>query len=377
MAHISSGNGFPVFRPGSDDLYETYQAHQPPLYYIAAAGFHKLIGSPDLERQGFQPLRLLNTLFGALTVIGVGFLALWATSSGKLAIVAASITAALPMHIALSGAISNDPLLFCLCTWTLAITARAVRIGWNLNSSLLAAVLTGLALLTKTTAIALAPALIAGLLLSPKPRIGTKASLATISVAISLAIPLGWWIRNVQLYGDPLAMKAFNDAFVGSAQASMFMSEPTIGVIGYWKDWVGFWTMRSFIGAFGYMDIFLPKGLYQVLALVLFGFAAIGAVGMRKTISSDEAKALAPAWIFLVVVVLLFIRFNMQYFQGQARYLYPAIGPIAVLISLGIARVAGKRLLTVGLSMAGGLIALAVYCATWLPGEFSKRITGP
>lgn len=377
IAHLSQGKGFPVFRPGSEDLYETYQSHQPPLYYIIASGFHKLIGSPPLDKPGFQPIRLLNALIGGITVFGVALLAYWSTRNYALAITASAITAFLPMHVALSGAISNDPLLFCLCTWVLALIANAVQRGWGWADAVAAALMTGLALLTKTTALALVPALIAGLIVSPQPRSGGKPALAGACVAVACAIPLAWWIRNMQLYGDPLAMRAFNDAFAGSAQASMFTSEPSIGVLGYWKDWVGFWTMRSFVGAFGYMDIFLPKALYQILALILFGLAAIGAISARKVLEPAESRTLVPAWIFIGVVVLLFVRFNMQYFQGQARYLYPAIGPISVLISLGIARLFGKRLMPVGMAVATGLLVLSIYCAAWLPGEFAKRVLGP
>lgn len=363
-----------MFRPGSEDLYETYQAHQPPLYYMVAAGFHKLLGSPDLERPGVQPLRLLNCLIGGLTILGIGFLTFWPTGNAAVSVIAAAIASFLPMNLALSGAVSNDPLLFCLCTWVLALLARGMKFGWGWRSALLVGLLTGLALLTKTTAIALVPALAVGFWLSDKPAVDSKASLAATCAAVAIAIPLAWWIRNNQLYGDPFAMKAFNEAFAGSAQASMFTSEPSIGHFGYWKDWVGFWTMRSFIGAFGYMDIFLPKALYQVLAVILGGLMATGAISIRKSLSPDESKALIPAWIFLAVIALLFVRFNLQYFQGQARYLYPAIGPFVLLASLGLARIFGKRLLPAGLAVSGGFLALSLYCLSWLPGEFAKRV---
>ena len=35
--HLLNTNSFPVLRPDSPDLGETYQSHQPPLYYLLAA----------------------------------------------------------------------------------------------------------------------------------------------------------------------------------------------------------------------------------------------------------------------------------------------------------------------------------------------------
>src|SRR5687768_14778968 len=60
VQHILDGKGIPVFKisvpdpdkPGqmmrNPELGETYQSHQPPLYYILAAGYSKLLGKADI-----------------------------------------------------------------------------------------------------------------------------------------------------------------------------------------------------------------------------------------------------------------------------------------------------------------------------------------
>src|SRR5437016_3338620 len=48
IEHILDGKGFPVFNPQDVNLYETYQSHQPPLFYILAAGWAKATGIPDV-----------------------------------------------------------------------------------------------------------------------------------------------------------------------------------------------------------------------------------------------------------------------------------------------------------------------------------------
>ena len=158
VAHLLSGEGVPVFDPADPQLYESYQSHQPPLFYFMEAGWAKVFGLSDLtgENAGFI-LRLLNALIGGVAILGVWFLAWWGFASRPHALAAAVVAALLPMNVALGSAVSNDPLLIALCTWCLALCAKGVREGWNVRLAAGAGVLMGLAFLTKTTSIALLP----------------------------------------------------------------------------------------------------------------------------------------------------------------------------------------------------------------------------
>lgn len=266
VRHLLDGKGFPVLNPdpASPDLYESYQSHQPPVYYVIAGGVAKVGGLDLEERSGGLALRFLNGAIGAAGVAGVYFFALWGIRRRETAIAAATFAGLLPMNLALSGAISNDPLLIALGTWVLALSAMGIRDGWTTKLALLVGALMGLAFLTKTNAIALWPALAAGLYLTSKTQTSSSGSLRGMGYVLLLGLPVvlaaPWWLRNQQLYGDPLAMKAFTAAFVGSAQASDFIKE--LGAFGYWtgiNDFglgVGWWTLRSFFGVFGYMDVF-------------------------------------------------------------------------------------------------------------------------
>src|SRR6185295_4224512 len=63
---LLDGKGFPVLKPGDPNLYESYQAHQPPLYYALASAWCKAFGI-DPTAEGGTGLRLLNTLIGLAT----------------------------------------------------------------------------------------------------------------------------------------------------------------------------------------------------------------------------------------------------------------------------------------------------------------------
>lgn len=341
VAHILEGKGLPVFNPGSPDLYETYQAHQPPLYYLLAAGWCRLLGvDPRTSDQttGVK-VRSLNALVGLATLLGVyvGAVALFKSESVA---VAATAVGLLPMNVALNAAVSNDPMLIAFCTWSLTGLVLGIRSGFSTKVILIVGLSTGMALLTKTTALALLPVVASGLLVS---RVRDwRVWAGCLALPVALALPL--WLRNHGLYGDPFALKAFNEAFVGSPQASVFIDG--LGPWMYWTNFVLWWTARSLIGVFGYMDIFILERIsrtasdvfYNVATCVLVLILVIGIVQALR-VSRDDPRfrlALVPILVFPVIVALLFVRFNMQYFQGQGRYLYPAVAPVAWLLAAGV-----------------------------------------
>jgi len=370
IQHLLDGNGLPVFQPGGPDAYEHYEFHQPPLYYALAAGWCKLGGKSDLTQAGDgQWAREFGLLIGASTVVGVYFLALWSLEREDVALAAAAFVAALPMLAAIDGAIGNDCLLFSLCTWCLAVCSRSVRQGWTWNRIIAVGILTGAAILTKSTGVALVPVVLAAAFIS-QPKRATWAQLGA-AAGIALVMVLPWWARNQSLYGDPLAIKAFNQAFVGSPHASLFIGQ--FGAYGYWVDWVGWWTARSFFGVFGYMDLFLGDTLYRLLlagtlVLVLGWVLSLGKPDWR-----ESARA---QWLncgFAAIVFLLFVRFNMQYFQAQARYLFPAIGPIAMGLGIGLVYLCGKARYWVMAAMFLVLLGVNVYALGRLPQDFAVR----
>ncbi len=391
ISYLAEGKGFPVFNPADPNLYESYQSHQPPAFYVLSTAWSKALGLSDLTTQdaGLK-LRALNVVIGSITVAGVFFLLFWGFESEGIALVGTAFAALLPMFAALSGAVSNDPLLFCLITWVLALLTLATKQGWTWKLAIGVGVLTGLALLTKTTALSLLPIILLALLLKSSK----KPSLAMIGASAALALMLvaPWWARNQNLYHDPLAIQAFSNAFKGSAQKETIIKNAILlpqpdanGELTYWKDWVGWWTARSFFGAFGYMDIWLnergtsgtgpnsPNALYRLLLAATF----LCAVGWAASTRQSDFKQKLPSHIlngtFFLVVLLLFIRFNNQYFQAQARYLLPAIGAISGAFAIGIFELFKRRTyvaLGVVIFVLGGIDA---YALSRLPSEFQKR----
>ena len=83
------------------------------------------------------------------------------------------------------------------------------------------------------------------------------------------------------------------------------------------------------------------------------------------------------AIVLSVLVLLAFLRFNGKYFQAQARYLYPAVAPIALCLGLGFWRLTRQRLvpaLAVIVLVLGGTTFMA---GSKLKEEFAKRTITP
>ncbi|MCH7945524.1 MAG: glycosyltransferase family 39 protein, partial [Armatimonadetes bacterium] len=280
VRHLLDGKGFPVLEPGSPDLGETYQSHQPPLYYVLAAGWAKITASDPTDDESGRRLRWLSTLIGLGTLLGIFFAARWGLQSDAVGLAAVAFAGLMPMFIALHSAVSNDPLLFLICSWTVALAAKGIRQGWDFKLALICGAVAGLGLLTKTTALALIPTLAAALAATRfwgngRPSVGVWA----VCLGLPILIGLPWMVRNQSLYGDPFAVSAFNEAFVGSPRpqtvviparvdwdpvyndAAFKIAEANPGIGGaelidrvydevgftaaahydYWFNWVGWW----------------------------------------------------------------------------------------------------------------------------------------
>lgn len=419
VQRLLDGKGFPVLQVNDPELGLHYQAHQPPLYYLLAAGwasaggrrdlgipnaqgnketqdfidaFNKLspgeriqwiervlngAGQPNAQEQALAQewqrvgngapdargagmwLRALNCLIGGCTVGGVFFLGFWGLGRKDVALAAAAITALLPMNLALSGAASNDPLLYCLCTWSLAVTALCLTQGWTMKRAAILGILLGLAFLTKTTALTLAPAILFAAYCSGAPKPTLKQFGLAAGIAVLLAAP--WWVRNQSLYGDPFAMKAFNLAFVNSpTRASLHMDWGRYLTV----EWAVLW--RSFIGVFGYMELALDESAYLLGAAVLAVLAIGAIIALRSPDYGKPRAALYLNFAFLAMVALAFAAFNLRYFQAQARYVLPAIGPISIGLATGLVYYAKARW---KMSLAAWLVILTL-CNLYIVGAF-------
>jgi uncharacterized membrane protein len=185
-----------------------------------------------------------------------------------------------------------------------------------------------------------------------------------------------WIAHNLAHYpGDPLVAKTFLRIF-GEDRLTPDIFLFTIGPLGYLRVLTA-WTFASFWGVFGQAKVFMADAYYVVggaLALATCG----GLVRCRREwndLAAPEKRVWSVLALAAILVGLQFLQFNKAFFQAQARYLFPAIGPIACLFVVGLSRLSGaasgqwpKRLILGGIAVVAGMLLLAlVECASGQP----------
>ncbi len=387
IEHLLAGKGLPIMNPKAEDFGRTYQSHQPPLYYVLAAGWSKVVQANPIDPGHGTRLRLLNAFIGVATLVGLFSLCTWGFRSQFLGYLTVILTSCTPMFLALHAAISNDPLLICLCTWSMALMAKALREGWTPRRAVGLGLLVGGALITKTSAFALVPALFLLFLFTRKKEDKVPWALVSVGIAIFIVLPI--WMRNTSLYGDAFGLKAFKEAFAGSAQRADLVAmvaqmreskglSPEGAQTDYWVNWFGWWTARSYVGVFSQMDIFFSDLVYRVLLGLTGVLGLAGLFSWWKPRDETEKESRPLAWLlvtFFAIVALQFLQFNLTYFQAQARYLYPAVAAINIPIAFGIRRFVGEKTavlcVLLGLMVVGNILALG-----YIGQEFEKRTGG-
>lgn len=340
--------------------------HHPPLYYALVGGAMALAGrddtvfgpriNPAFGLQG-QPgnrlkflheahpdpllgwLRMLSVLLGAVTVVCVHRLGrLACPDAPRVADLAALLAACLPMFSAMHGLLNNDVLATTLATATLvALVSLQRRERVTTAPAIGAGALVGLALLTKLTAMFLFGLLGLVLLLALlRGRAHWPAALAGVATPLLIS---GWvfW-RNASLYGDPLAMTAHDASFQPIPRE---LVGPYLLGTAPWPDSLPSFVpevFTSLLGRFGWFSV--PP--HPVLIWTAAGVAALSLLGLLLTPAGRERRFLPrPLWLLLLAAALVFggtLYFNTRAMQPQGRLLFPAIGPVAVLVAAGLVR---------------------------------------
>ncbi len=352
--------------------------------------------------------RLVSLLMGAGTV-WLTYLIAQHIFAGRLApaLAAAALVAFLPQFLFVSGAVNNDNAVTLFSTGTLYCLLRVVsgpgsqdsegralvagrRRPWTWELGLGACL--GLALLSKLSALLLVPFVVLVLAVAAWQRrsearfarahgpqtadrrpsteqpstVGDQRSfqhsalfwfgimtLVTLGMA---ALVAGWWfLRNVQLYGDPVA----SNVIMAVAGRRAFNLERFLA--GAWDEFRG--LRWSFWALFGWFSLPVVRSVYLVLDLLtLVAVLGLVIVAMgRRPSAALRSAALLALWLLMVFGGLVWWTTLVKGAQG--RLLFPAIAPIAVLLVAGWRVWLPDRLERAMPALVGvPMLAFAVWC---------------
>ena len=173
------------------------QLHFPPGAEFILTHLHILAGDDRL-------LNLVQWLGMVGSVVGVSLVAQQLGAAGAGQVVASVVAATLPMGMLQASSTQNDYVVtfWLVCTAYFVLVAIR-RPGWGVSAGMGASL--GLALLTKATAYLFAAPLLVWLLVGYGRSMGWRCSRHVLLIAaIALALNLGHWLRNADLYGTPL-----------------------------------------------------------------------------------------------------------------------------------------------------------------------------
>jgi len=365
IQHLYRTGSLPVFL----GKYEgTYEAHQPPLYYLTALPFVAPFLRADGQNLGaLYSARFISTLWGAF-VVAIAFL-LVLRLKGKdqsalpIAFLSGAFASFLPVHLLVCASTGNDATAGATSAiallWLCHICLDERNQRQQLWDATIAGLLSGIALLAKSSNIILLLLALAAVVLtslqggkqtvkqgnSAKKRrktpdqptqtrsITPTSRLLPLSLTLfAFALTAGWWLwRNMMLYGDPLAIQAFLEGFKDSPKPSDFL-EPggryarygTLSLTTYIM-WVAQITLFTWLGIYGEPNEAV-KGLARlfegsepnwgwVLIATLIGIVALVAIALgciescRSCMNAFKQKQRCLAFAQALPFILLLLVF--------------------------------------------------------------------
>jgi len=338
-----------------------YEDHQPPLYYLLATPVFLAFDGV------LTALRLLSVVIGAgVVLLAYAVAAAVFPERPLIALGTAAFVAFVPQHVAMMAGVNNDGLAELLIGMTLWMVVRHLALPagvggtgddaeerqdnrWRVGLG----VVLGLGLVTKTTFVPVASAVVVALLVEWW-REGDRAwrelvrNLALVcGPALLIAVP--WWLRNITLYGglDIYGLANHDAVVVGQPRTADWIRDQGLGA---WLERGITFTFQSFWGQFGWMGVLMPTWLYRALAVgvgglvvgFVFWLRRAGAAARPTFLEAQRSElqrrntqqvVLVTAVLF---VVLAYLYYNRTFVQHQGRYLFPALIPIALGVALAV-----------------------------------------
>jgi len=371
VQNIADGKGLPVYGEGAWNQ----EGGQGPLYYALAAAATFWVDDGDFgilarwnpfytplvdRPQDDNPNRFVHTdretwpyrgaalalhlarqvsaLMG-LVAVGGTYLIVWEIFPGRrsLATGAAAVVAFNPMFLFIASAVSND--ITVAATASLAAWAAlrlALRDRSLIRQAALLGLLVGLALLSKTSAVALGPVVVGALAYRAWREQSWRALLVggLVVAAATLAVSGWWYVRSWRLYGDPLGMEVWLKHFG--------VRDPEPALLDLLPEFDG--LEMSYWAVFGWRDMMVDRWIYDLffvadrLALAGWMVGMVRAVWQRwrrRTIPLDSVIGLGLVWIWLAVAFVALLRYMQLIWANHGRLLFPAAAAAGVVLFVG------------------------------------------
>lgn len=340
IQHIYEAHTLPVVRGSMFSGFGGYEYYQPPLYYMVAAVPYWLCELLGLELYAkVVVLRSLSVLLGTILVIVCYRGARLFFEDDARPLFVAALVATLPSLVMVSSTINNSSLAYLLFTLFLVVLFRGL---YRQRDAVLAGILLGLAMLTKSTALAGMGLLV----LYDRGRLGIMA------LALSAIVASPMLVRNLLVYGS--VEGGVSIAHMGAPIRLLSGATPVDFTRGLF---VSFWDVRQPLEGTDW--VLAPDWAYYAIGVVCV-LSLVGLLLSNRWLSSRVHMLCVAAPL---LVLSLVVYFNIVYsYQPHGRLLYVCILPIGLLLADGMCTalrtLASPRASALGLWM---LIILLTY----------------
>jgi hypothetical protein len=359
---------------------ETAATHGP-LYYLALAPAYLAARHGSIFAQ-LTLMRLASALIGALTVLFTYLLAReLAPGRPWLAVLAALLVAFEPMYGFISGIVNNDVGVNAGAAAMELLLIRALRRGVTVPWGLLTGALLILLPIVKGTAYSLYP--VAALVLAAALwRHHGRRDWRGWGIFALVAIV----VRELSAHlSGVLQTSAGNSPGVGSSVGATAgaLHHPLSYLVYLWEVFLPRlpFMARHFVdtgypayvifdkrgwGAFGWYVVLFPGWVYVVILVVMLATPLLGLLAARGEWAFVRRHALEAAALILFPVAVI-LGFEAAFYTESARsliaefgrYVFPAIGPLAILVVASLHAFGRRRLPAIGTGLLVALLALS------------------
>ena len=282
---------------GTKDGFYSYESY-PPFLNLVTASF----GSAVLNTTLFNLVpKIIPLIFSILTLL-IG--ALYSLKLRNYYII--GLLSIVPLEWLFVHTLNNDIVVAFFASLVFLVALKEI----NAKNMIILALFTSLALLSKFTAILLLIPMLLYIWFNSK-----NLKFILIFLAITAFIAGPWYLRNLLLYGDPLFVPYTEAEQAGPKSLAFFME-------GYVFGFFPFCTL-------GYIEDIVILGVSVFLIYTIMR-------GLEERFRHmASSKIVDPAALFLPLIFVVWIAVKYVFPSGSAKYLLPALLPLAVISSSG------------------------------------------
>ncbi|MEM9954607.1 MAG: phospholipid carrier-dependent glycosyltransferase [Chloroflexota bacterium] len=273
-------------------------------------------------------LRVMNLLIGAGTLLMIFGASRQITDKYNVPYLAILLTASIPTFLVVNTSVTNDALViflysagiyWCLKAWRTEAFSRLDVVSISL-------ILAGIAL-TKLTGVTLFAVVYGTLIFGLfRKKWAWKQILPIIIITgIATALLAGWWyLRNLSLYGDLLAVDATASIWGREAPLTLAIFIEDVRRIGK-----SFWMLIGYL----HNPVFVADSFY-IYATGIASLGVIGTIVWSQRQKQADTLLILLFCFFIVTAMLLYGTLSVDISYG--RLLMPAIASVATLIAIGL-----------------------------------------